>query len=387
MNRSGPYHPRGGPDVGVSHVVGFILITGISIVSIAVVLLGGGPTLERLQAGQETQSMTQAMVGLSEEIGNLVTGAPASTTPSWRVAFSQGTISLNQTGHVWGYAVDLHSDHRIDWGSLQNGDGTIKAHLASSSDIASPGVSAWSYDGATETQLTSASLTDTSTWSDGQTRTIELTSSPSTFELGSVDGIKVHIKDDTTVVAKAFFFDTGAVVWESSTGGQVREVAYENSGILVRQDDGVILRNTPTLRPPADTGTQSTEKRSLFFRVIGLDGSASTGGQTSVTLLMDSGGNHARYSQADVERIQVYPPPRYDVGWHRLLTDELAGFPYSATCSLGGSGTAPDCTSAGSAFYAHCDKTSAGADSCGPGTDLEALSVSLVHTMVTVTED
>ncbi len=383
VNRRGSYRSRGGPDVGVSNVVGFVLITGISLLTISVVLLGGAPTLERVQSGQEVQSMTHAMNGLSEEVSTLVTGSPESTTPSWRTAFSRGTVSLNQTGHVWGYAVDNHEDHRIDWGSLHNGDGTIEAYLASPSSVASPSATVSTYDGAKKTELGTAGFADGSSWADGETRTIDLVKGISDDD---IDGIEVTVKDGSTVIAKAFFFDTGAVIYSNAAGSQVQEVAYENSGVMVRQDQGVVLRNTPALRPPQETGTDKDPKRSVFFRVISLDGSASSGGQTSVTLLLDSGGNHARYSQADVERVQIYPAARYVDGWHRLLTDEVAGFPYTADCSLAGSGTAPDCTSAGSATYLSCDKD--GADSCDVDDgDLEALSVSLVHTIVTVEED
>lgn len=326
--------------------------------------------------------MTHAMNGLSEEVSALVTGSPESTTPSWRVAFSRGTVSLNQTGHVWGYAVDL-DEPRLDWGSLHNGDGTIEAYLSSSSSgITSPEVSACEYKGASA-DVNCTTSTPTSPWGSGESRTINLPHGPSHDD---VDGIWIHIKNDTTVVAKAFFFDTGAVIYSNAAGSQVQEVAYENTGVLVRQDEGVVLRNTPALRPPQETGTDTDPKRSVFFRVISLDGSASSGGQTSVTLLLDSRGNHARYSQDDVERVQIYPAARYVDGWHRLLTDDVAGFPYEDACSLAGTGTPPACTDAGSAAYLYCDKD--GADSCDvdDGT-LEALSVSLVQTLVTVGDD
>ncbi len=332
--------------------------------------------------------MTSSMNGFSEEVAGLVTGAPASTTPSWRAAFARGTVSLDRAGHVWGYAVDLDDTARFNWGSLHDGDDEIQVNITAGS-VADPQVDAWTYSGSSITSVSASISTPATPWTDGIATVTLNAGSPGTPGISDddIDGIEIHLKDGADdVLAKGFFFDTGALVYENAVGGQNQEVVYENTGVLIRHDDGVVLRNTPSLRPPQETGTTADPKRTVFFRVISLDGSASSAGQTSVTLLLDSGGNHARYSKADVERVQIYPAERYMEGWHRLLTDEPAGFPYQAGCSLAGSGTPPACTDTGSQTYLWCDKD--GADSCDVDDgSLDALAVSIVHTIVTVEED
>ncbi|MDX1610719.1 MAG: hypothetical protein R3185_00005, partial [Candidatus Thermoplasmatota archaeon] len=105
-------------------MVGFILITAIALISVTVVLLGGQPTLERLQAGQESEAMIGYMGDLEQEVTGLITGSPASTTPAWRVAMASGSLHLDQEGHIWGFTVDL-TTNSLEWDSLHDGDNQV----------------------------------------------------------------------------------------------------------------------------------------------------------------------------------------------------------------------------------------------------------------------
>lgn len=356
-----------GRDAGVSDVIGFILITAIALVSVTLVLLGGQPTLERLQSGQEVQAIAASMNSLDHEVESLITGAPASTTPTWRVSMGRGSVNLNDTGHVWTVAVDLGSGINLEFGSLDDGDNLVCVKDNGSTSISDPQVRAFLHTASSVSQITGASVASGCGAGEWQLDVVSNIAGNST-EVRFHDGSP----SSTPVLHRVYFIDSGAVIW--SEGGQ--EVAYENTAVILRQPNGLVMDQRPSLRPPQETGSSSSPKSSIFVRVIKLNGTLGLSGQTSATVLLDSDGNHIRLANGDVERVQIYPPPRYREAWTRMLDDDTLGYPYTVSQN----------SLANPATRAFCDK--AAATSCDPdGTALDELAISIVETNVRLEVD
>lgn len=326
------WHPA--PDTAASEVVGYVLITGISILAITAVMLTSGPALEKVQSSQQHDAMLRYFHDLDQGFSMLLSGVPSGSTPVWSVSMSQGSISLDSGGdQIWVYATDKDiadnpgspgsSERTLWYRGFSDGDPTFTADLDGSSLSNSLAVEAYRWQGATKTELSTSISGSAPEWDISAT-------------LGGKD---VYLDDNTTEwrfydtsnpsnpsgppFARAWIIDGGAVEWQRS-GADFQRILYQNTAIVALIDDGQVMHNDPRLKEIDTSG--STDH--AFIRLANIDGTVSLGGQTSASVLLSSEGNHPRHASSKIEQVQLYPPTSTTTAWKRLLTDADTGYGY-----------------------------------------------------------
>lgn len=307
-------------DQAASEVVGYVLVTGISVLAITVVMLTGGPALEEIRSSQQHDSMLGYFHDLDAGFSMLLSGSPAGSTPVWRVSMSSGSISLDQgQGHVFVYAIDQEDTQEFWYHNFSDADDTFNIEQSQGSLSNTLNVQAWSWEGATKTKISAtASSTPAGNWEITLGEAIEGRS----IEIAVHDGAP----GSTKPIARAWMIDTGAVEWTRG-GAEQKRILYQNTGIFtIKSDDQHVLHNHPRIREPENAGTDGMH---LFVRVAKIDGTVSLGGRSTASVLISSDGNHARHSSSDVSRVQLYPPSAAKVAWKRFLTDDALGYTYA----------------------------------------------------------
>lgn len=326
---------RAGSDDAVSDVVGYVLVTGISVMAITIVLLTSGPALEEIQSSQQHDSMIRYFHDLDQGVSMLLSGAPAGSTPVWRVAMPSGSISIDQgTGHIWAVATDKTSTRGLAYRAIDDGDNTFEIQFYAGSAPADFQATATKWDAGKRTILDQPTITDLGTGNEEYQ--VELTNGGAVpIEDGSIE---VRFYDgpptDNAPFSRVWLVDSGAVEW-SRAGSDFQRILYQNTAILALRDEGQVLHNDPRIRAPEDTGSNGEH---VFLRIARINGTVSLGGEVTASVLISSAGNHPRYSVADVERVQVYPPTSTTTAWQRFLTNANLGYTYAwdATPTPGG---------------------------------------------------
>jgi hypothetical protein len=319
----------GGHDRGADTVVGFVLVTGISLLMISVVMLMGAPALEQVQSRQQTDSMIGSFQRLDRGVSTLLSGAPAGTTPAWQVSMADGSMSLDEGGkHLWGYNANIDRNgntYEVWFGEYADGDDQVKIHnngTAFGSDEFQ--LEAYRYEAGEEV---AQHIFNRTSLSAGSNFTIN---DPAFWDLeGHSTQFKIFDRGNSNPdrpVAHAWFIDGGAVEWELSRGGSMTRILDQNTAIVAAIDGGQVMHNTPRLRAPDDSG-EGTED--VFVRVVKLEGALATGGRSSTEVLVSSQGNHERVASGNATKVQIYPPTSMSEAWERYLTNEKAGFTYT----------------------------------------------------------
>lgn len=320
-------------DLAADTVVGFVLVTGISLLMMSVVMLMGTPALEQVQSRQQVDSMIGSYQRLDRGVSTLLSGAPAGTAPAWQVSMAEGSLSLDEGGdHLWGFVVNRWQQgetYEFWIGDYADGDDQLVIenngpHIAS--DDFQIKATRWEAD-----DDVAVDTTKRTEFPDDATYTLD----DSSFDSGTfwdLEGHTTHLKlmdlgNDVgnETVAHVWLIDGGAVEWEQTRGGSMMRLLYQNTGIVADMDEGQVLHNTPRLQPP-DEEVAGEEK--VFVRVVNLQGAFSVGGRSTTEVLLSSEGNHPRISTANATQAQLYPPTGMIDAWKRHLTNENAGFNY-----------------------------------------------------------
>lgn len=333
-------------DVAADTVVGFVLVTGISLLMMSVVMLVGAPALEQVQSRQQVDAMIGSYQRLDRGVSTLLSGAPAGTAPAWSVSMADGSLSIDEGGdHLWGFVVNRWQqggEYKFWIGGYADGDDelTIKNDEESTTIAADEfqiTATRWEADDDVATQTTESyanqlgkgdtyTLNDASFASGGMWELSGQTTHLKLMDLGNDAGNRT--------VAHVWLIDGGAVEWEQTSGGSMMRVLYQNTGILADQDNGQVLHNTPRIRPPNE---EVAGKEKVFIRVVSLQGALSVGGRSTTEVVLSSQGNHPRVSTANATQAQLYPPVSTIEAWERHLTNEKAGFTYTWNSNEGGS--------------------------------------------------
>ncbi len=314
-----------GSDTAVSEVVGYVLVTGITVVAITLVMLTSGPALDRIQADQQHDAMLGYYHDLDQAFSEILSGSPAGSTPVWRVGMGSGSLALdNGPGHMWAYAVDEHEDKRLFYGGFDDGDNTFTVVRAGGSgSVTGLSAEAWSWDGTQKEEITvgvdgSDPWTITLTGEDLESNTVEVRFSD----------------DDADEFSRVWFVDAGTVEW-TNRGSDRTQLLYQNTGIISARDGGQVLHNQPRI-PAPQVIEEDPKTENIFVRIAQIEGTASVGGQTQATVLVASDGNHVRHSTTQAERVQLYPPTSTTTAWERYLTNDVRGFDYTWDQAPGG---------------------------------------------------
>jgi hypothetical protein len=325
----GSRQDAGHRDLAADTVIGFVLVTGISILMISVVMLMGAPALEQVQSRQQVDTMVGSYQRLDRGVSTLLSGAPAGTTPSWQVSMADGSLSLDDGGdQIWVFAVNRHQeggDYEFWFGNYSDGDGKLDVKYSSGPSIPSGQFKMTGVRWDKEEDVDSNSETHTgSSFDPGDD--YEITDAVDWELAGHVTQVKLEDQsneDGNETVAEAWFIDAGAVEWELRRS-QIIRLYYQNTGILADIDDGQVLHNTPRLRAPDTDG----ETDSVFIRIVNLNGTVAVGGRSTSEILLSSEGNHPRVSTSNVTQVQLYPPTSMIEAWERHLTSDITGTAY-----------------------------------------------------------
>ncbi len=303
-----------GPDAAVSEVVGYVLVTGITVVMIVLVVLMSSPTLDRIQSDQAHDSMVGYFHDLDQSFSKILSGSPMGSTPLWRVALPGGaSVSVdNGPGHMWAYAVDHHEDKKLYYEGFDDAGDTFTVQAKDPGEIDGDiTFQAWKWEG-TERVDDDFGLCDPDcelTWDLG----------------GSTTEVRFSDNQDTNF-ARVWIVDAGSVDW-TRPGQDQFQILYQNTGIISLRDGGELMQNQPRIPAPQALNDDEDEEH-VFVRITKVQGAVSIGGQTSATLLVSSDGTNVRHSTATAERVQIYPATSAITAWERHLTDETRGFDY-----------------------------------------------------------
>lgn len=310
-------------DLAADTVVGFVLITGISLVMITVVMLMGAPALEQVQSRQQVDAMVGSYQRLDRAVSTLLSGAPAGTTPAWQVSMGEGSLSLDDGGqHLWGFVANHERDgnaYGFSFASLADGDAEIEVHNDGPTGI-----------GSDEFQVKATR------WEAGDDAAFQWSSkmafpadSSHTLDFWSWDlegrATQMELFDlaysSEKPVAEAWFVDGGAITWTTDAGGSHTRVLYQNTAILTDIDNGQVMHNTPRLRGPESVGSGDDQK--VFVRFVKFDGALAAGGRSTSEVLLSSQGSHTRVASTNVDSVQIYPPTGMMTTWERYLDDTV----------------------------------------------------------------
>lgn len=320
-------------DVAASEVIGYVLVTGITVVAITLVLLTSGPALDEIRSNQQHDSMIRYFHDLDQNFDTILSGSPSGSTPVWRVAMGSGSLSVqNGTGHTWVYATDNDPDLETWYADFDDEDNrfTIDIQGSVSGDVLA-NASLWEAGKETELDATVVHdnpyeiiLNETSTGADvplaGNTVQVELE------ESGNTDG----------VFAQVWITDAGSIQW-ANPGADLDRIVYQNTGIIALVDGGQVLHNDPRIKP---TRQIEGDNEYDFVRLATVNGTATIGGRTTASVLLESQGNYERHSTTKAQRVQLYPPTSAAEAWERFLTNENRGYEYNWTSNQAG-GTVP----------------------------------------------
>jgi hypothetical protein len=315
-----------GTDTAASEVVGYVLVTGITVLAIGLVVLTSGPTLDRLRSEQQYDSALRYFHDLDQGMEQLLSGSPAGSTPTWRIALGGGSLALdNGTQHKWAYAVDENANRDTWLGAYEDDDNQVDVEIQGSwsdgSDTLDVEATRWDAD---EDEALETSVSGSNPY----TITLEEDDGGSSTDApvaGTTIQLVLSEADEADPFAEAWITDAGTIEWTHSGSDQLR-LLYQNTAIVGDRDDGQVLQNTPRLRPH-DTLDDGTE--SLFVRLVSMEGALAVGGQTTATVLLQSEGTHSRHDASDVERVSVYPATSGETAWNRYLTADHRDFSFT----------------------------------------------------------
>lgn len=310
----------------MSEVVGYVLVTGITVVAITLVVMMSGPTLDRIQSDQAHDSMVGYFHDLDQSFSKILSGSPTGSTPLWRVALPGGaSVSVtNGPGHMWAYAVDHEEEPQLVYGGFDDGDDTFTVVVDKGLIAGDLEFDAWKWEGTDRVDDRKGLCTeDGGEWTCGISWALE----GSTTEIVFSDSLG----EDS--FSRIWIVDGGSVVW-TQPGSDPLRILYQNTGIISLRDGGEIMQNTPRIPAPQtleEDDDGDPLKEHVFVRLTKVDGAVSIGGQTSATLLVSSDGTNVRHSTASAERVQLYPPTSADTAWQRYFnaTDDPTGFDYT----------------------------------------------------------
>lgn len=321
-----------GSDAAVSEVVGYVLVTGITVLAITLVLLTSGPALDEIRSNQQHDSMLRYFHDLDQNFDTILSGSPSGAAPVWRVAMSSGSLSVdNGTDNMWVYATDHDEDHLTSYAEFNDEDNRFKIDVDGSLDgnlLANASV----WEGGEDTEITA----DVSSAASGATHEITLRETDTGRDVPLAGNtVQVEFEDSGNtdgVFSQAWITDAGTIEW-ANPGGDLDRIVYQNTAIIALVDGGQVLHNDPRIKP-----TQDLEGDNVYdyIRLATVNGSASIGGRTTASVLLSSQGNYERHSTTTAERVQLYPPVNTAEAWERLLTDDNRDYRYTWTSNEAG---------------------------------------------------
>lgn len=334
-------------DSGVSPVVGMILVMGISIVGIAAILYWGLPAIDEMKANVEYRSVTSQFTELDSTVKELVAGTTEKTAKRWQPALNRGTVTVRNNTEGWLMATELYnSSANFDfvWLDVADGDNTFRIVQQSKDNAGTSNLNVQSYK--VEGYIITGTTTQTTLNVTGGSAAApaQMTNNATAWNYGAAQSFSVWVKDAGTptqqklvggtfkfriysgssLVAEAWFVNTGLVQYDLPTSVS-QKTLIENNGALIAGSGGSEgIVNTPPLPPPVQSGNTWR----FFARVISLGGNASFGGDSRFDLLISlyTTATLASYdcaldSKADcVETAKVFIYGDHRDTWYRYLT-------------------------------------------------------------------
>ena len=292
-------------DSAVSPVVGMILVLAISIVGIAAILYWGLPAIDEMKANVEYRSVTSQFTELDSTIKELVAGTTEKTAKRWQPALNRGTVTVRNNTEGWLMATELYnSSANFDfvWLDVADGDNTFRIVQQSKDNAGSANLNVQSYkvEGyiitGTTTQTTlnvtggaaaaPAQMTNNATaWSYGaaQTFSVWVKDAGVATAQNLVGGtFKFRIYSGGSLVAEAWFVNTGRVEYSLPTSVAEKTLVENNGALIAGSGSGKGIINTPSIAPPVESG--GTWR--FFARLVSIGGNASFGGDSRFDLLI-----------------------------------------------------------------------------------------------------
>jgi hypothetical protein len=329
-----------GREVGVSPVIGMILILAISVLGIVAVTNWGLPAIEQMQTNVEQSNVLNQFRDLDATMEHLVSGSAGQTTFKWQPTIGIGAVDVDQGANRWLAAVDIPNTVNVTWSGVNDTNNAFT--VRSNSTISSFTIKAWKWDSGVATELklntsTACSGAPASTMTGGTNYTFYLTMNQSSC--GAVVNIDNAVMSfalytGSTAVHRAFLVDVGHVHWSSVIGaGGPRHVYAVNGGLMSGPADGLTTESPFSIAPPRDflnsTGTPST---SLFVRMVKFNGTASfsatKGGAEHFSLYLNLAGTYTMATADNVTQASVYVWGPLRDGTYGALASETAGYKF-----------------------------------------------------------
>lgn len=334
-------------DLGVSPVVGMIMILAISVTGIAAVVAWGLPAVDEMKATVEARAVTNQFKELDHDVKQLVSGTAERTAKRWQPSLSRGSISFAEASERWviGYATcnggngvettcNEGTDDEYDWSLQSVGDTdnsfSLRNNRAAGSADVYVTVSAVTLDNGAETPLcvyeagAAQAANGESLAANGGTKTFTLFTSGCTTTKGIStaaapgDVFRIDLTDKKNTASTAddetagsfFIFDAGAARFTLDTTGTQKNVYLSNGAVVVGYGTNEVIDNTPGIPPPKST----PDGWQFFVRGSAFQGAASFAGESRFDILLSLYGT-TTLAEETAGEIYVYVGGAHQDAW------------------------------------------------------------------------
>lgn len=328
-----------------------ILVLGISIAGMAAVLSWGLPAIEEMRSNVELRTSLKQFQALDAEVKALAAGQASKTTPKWQPSLQAGYVQIMSDVDRWVITTDILAGYNMTLFGLDNTtSNSFVLHNHGSAAIAKLNVTATKLVGSEETALAVSTSSGSSTQMDPNTASLaagaEVTlyvwdpSGPAVLFDGVV--LRFTITEEnggTSTKSKAWMIDTGSVEYTSETGYATKQV-IENNGMIIVGDPTDLYSATEPLIPEPRTFTNgATTTRSLFVRIVQMNGTGSFSGEQIVDVLLNLYGTFTLADESDVEGVRITVYGDRQEAWYRYFTDPYTDYRFNKVTDTGASGT------------------------------------------------
>lgn len=341
-----------GLDVAVSPIVGAIMVLAISIVGIAGVLSWGLPAIEEMRASVALATAVRQLEAFDAEVEALAAGSAGKTTPKWQAALQGGALEVVGGSNRWSVTVNVGSGHNYTLYGLDDASAnSFILHQHGTASVTKLNVSAWKVVGGEEVPLNVSASSGSTAQMDpnavslaaGEERELWVWNATGTAVKFDDVLLKIAVKEEsggTSVKARAWMLDVGEVLYTVETGVGEKAVVATNGILFAGTPAELYAVDSPLVPEPRTFKSASGEEtRSLFVRLVQLNGTGSFAGDQTVDVLLNLYGTFSLADEADVESVRFVVHGDRRPPWYRFFTDTQSDYRFVKVTDTGAAGT------------------------------------------------
>ena len=347
-------------ELGVSPVIGVIMILAISVVGIAATVAWGLPAIDEMKSTVEARAVTNQFKELDQDVKQLVSGTAEKTAKRWQPSLTRGSIDFMSGTQRWalGYATctqgagtscDDASEH--SWTLAEVGDtdnefvlkneGSTAVTVLLEAAIQNNGQTALRVNVDDDLTQMAAGVAIPSggtqrfyVFNGAGTADQDLSTASSSLQ-GAVFEITITDFVEDEEAGRFFVYDSGEVRFRLDSTGALKTAHLTNGAVLVGNAGNEVVDNTPGIPPPKATPDGWT----FFARGVSLQGAASFAGEDRFDVLLSLYGTNALADEDSVAELYVMVGGDHEAAWTAYFS-ESNGYDFTVETDAGSDITA-----------------------------------------------